>query len=84
MRIFAPEDVSAKSRYWYFMSKLRKLKKANGEIVSITEVWSALGTPRALFNTPQASLVILLLPTVYVGSTEVTNQDQERWHLATL
>ncbi|KAL5517381.1 hypothetical protein EMCRGX_G002922 [Ephydatia muelleri] len=38
MRIFAPEDVSAKSRYWYFMSKLRKLKKANGEIVSITEV----------------------------------------------
>lgn len=71
------------------MSKLRKLKKANGEIVSITEVWSALGTPRALFNTTRASFsmlsrVILLLPTLYVGSTEVTNQDQERWHLATL
>ncbi|KAL9116104.1 MAG: hypothetical protein Q9227_000473 [Pyrenula ochraceoflavens] len=38
MRIFAPNLVVAKSRFWYFMSKLRKLKKANGEIVSLNEI----------------------------------------------
>ncbi|KAI5290799.1 Altered inheritance of mitochondria protein 18 mitochondrial [Ascosphaera acerosa] len=35
MRIFAPNDVVAKSRFWYFLMKLRKVKKANGEIVSV-------------------------------------------------
>ncbi|KAJ1886881.1 60S ribosomal protein L20B, partial [Kickxella alabastrina] len=34
MRIFAPNVVVAKSRYWYFLSKLHKAKRANGEIVS--------------------------------------------------
>lgn len=38
MRIFAPNHVVAKSRFWYFLSKLRKVKKANGEIVSINTV----------------------------------------------
>jgi large subunit ribosomal protein L18Ae len=38
MRIFAPNDVVAKSRFWYFLGKLRKIKKANGEIVSLNEV----------------------------------------------
>ncbi|KAL1954598.1 hypothetical protein VTO42DRAFT_893 [Malbranchea cinnamomea] len=35
MRIFAPNTVVAKSRFWYFLTKLRKVKKGNGEIVSI-------------------------------------------------
>lgn len=38
MRIFAPNDVVAKSRFWYFLGKLRKIKKANGEIVSLNQV----------------------------------------------
>jgi large subunit ribosomal protein L18Ae len=38
MRIFAPNDVVAKSRFWYFLSQLKKVKKGNGEIVSINEV----------------------------------------------
>jgi hypothetical protein len=38
MRIFAPNDVVAKSRFWYFLSKLRKVKKTNGEIVSLNLV----------------------------------------------
>jgi large subunit ribosomal protein L18Ae len=38
MRIFAPNDVVAKSRFWYFLSKLRKVKKTNGEIVSLNQV----------------------------------------------
>ncbi|KAF2170168.1 hypothetical protein M409DRAFT_19774 [Zasmidium cellare ATCC 36951] len=38
MRIFAPNDVVAKSRFWYFLAKLRKVKKANGEIVSLNKI----------------------------------------------
>jgi len=40
MRIFAPNTVVAKSRFWYFLMKLRKVKKANGEIVSLNVVGS--------------------------------------------
>ena len=44
MRIFAPNTVVAKSRFWYFMAQLRKLKKANGEIVSLNVVcWEVSG-----------------------------------------
>jgi large subunit ribosomal protein L18Ae len=38
MRIFAPSPVIAKSRFWYFLRKLRKVKKAAGELVAINEV----------------------------------------------
>ena len=40
MRVFAPNDVVAKSRFWYFLAKLKKVKKANGEIVSLNLVRS--------------------------------------------
>ncbi|KAI9841423.1 MAG: 60S ribosomal protein L20 [Sclerophora amabilis] len=38
MRIFAPNTVVAKSRFWYFLMKLRKVKKANGEIISLNVI----------------------------------------------
>jgi large subunit ribosomal protein L18Ae len=38
MTIFAPDHVVAKSRFWYFLRQLRRIKKANGEIVDIQEV----------------------------------------------
>jgi large subunit ribosomal protein L18Ae len=38
MRIFAPNEVVAKSRFWYFLARLRKVKKANGEIVSLNVI----------------------------------------------
>ena len=38
MRIFAPNTVVAKSRFWYFLMKLRKVKKSNGEIITINVV----------------------------------------------
>jgi hypothetical protein len=42
MRIFAPNVVVAKSRFWYFLKKLRKVKKAAGEIVAVNEVRSTI------------------------------------------
>eukprot|EP00960_Hanusia_phi_P076870 768624-Hanusia_phi.AAC.9 len=38
MNIFAPNKVVAKSRFWYYMSLLKRVKKANGEILQINEV----------------------------------------------
>ncbi|KAF4121729.1 large subunit ribosomal protein L18Ae, partial [Geosmithia morbida] len=34
MTIFAPNETVAKSRFWYFIRGLKKVKKATGEIVS--------------------------------------------------
>merc|ERR1712048_78517 len=39
MRIFACDRATAVSRFWYFLSQLRKLKKATGEIVSCSRVY---------------------------------------------
>ena len=38
MRLFAPNPVTAKSRYWYFMHRLHKMKKGTGEILAVNEV----------------------------------------------
>ena len=38
MRIFALNEVVAKSRFWYFLRKLKKVKKANGEIIGVNVV----------------------------------------------
>merc|ERR1711966_132833 len=39
MNIFAPNEVVAKSRFWYYMSMLNRVKKANGEILQINEIY---------------------------------------------
>ncbi|CAG8473911.1 7023_t:CDS:2 [Ambispora gerdemannii] len=39
LRLFAPNEVVAKSRFWYFLKKLKKVKKAAGELVSINEIF---------------------------------------------
>jgi len=41
MRIFAPNEVVAKSRFWYYLRQLHKVKKASGEIVGINVVRSS-------------------------------------------
>jgi large subunit ribosomal protein L18Ae len=38
MSIFASNHVVAKSRFWYFTSMLRRVKKTHGEIISCKEV----------------------------------------------
>merc|ERR1712007_292265 len=39
MRIFAPDHIVAKSRFWYFLRQLRKFKKTTGEIVSVQQIY---------------------------------------------
>ena len=35
MRLFSSDEVVAKSKFWYFLKKLKKVKKTKGEIVSV-------------------------------------------------
>ena len=39
MRIFADDPVRAKSKFWYFMKKLDKVKKASGDILACHEIF---------------------------------------------
>ena len=38
MKIFAQNEVIAKSRFWYFMHQMRKMKKTTGEILDVNEI----------------------------------------------
>ena len=38
MRIFANDSVRAKSKFWYFLKRLNKIRKVVGEILSVNEV----------------------------------------------
>eukprot|EP01035_Chromulina_nebulosa_P025035 gene25035-32634_t len=38
MKIFAPNEIFAKSRFWYFMHQTRKMKKTTGEILDVNEI----------------------------------------------
>ena len=38
LRIFAPDKPTAKSRFWYFVGLLKKMRKCHGEIVCCQQV----------------------------------------------
>ncbi|KAH7617709.1 hypothetical protein Ndes2526B_g03469 [Nannochloris sp. 'desiccata'] len=39
MKLWGRDDVKAKSKFWYFLRKLRRVKKANGQILAINEIF---------------------------------------------
>ena len=41
MNLFAKNKVVARSRFWYFMGRLCRVKKANGQIISVSQVREA-------------------------------------------
>jgi len=38
MRLFAPNNIIAKSRFWYFMKKLNKVRGSQGEVLACNEI----------------------------------------------
>lgn len=42
MRVFAKNEVLAKSKFWYHMKRQHKVRKIDGEIVSVAEVCSLI------------------------------------------
>ena len=39
MRLFAKNQVLAKSRFWYFMKRLNKAKRSGGELLAVNEIF---------------------------------------------
>ncbi|KAH7839649.1 hypothetical protein Vadar_006836 [Vaccinium darrowii] len=37
MKLWATNKVRAKSKFWYFLRKLKKVRKSNGQIIAINE-----------------------------------------------
>jgi large subunit ribosomal protein L18Ae len=54
MRIFAPDAIVAKSRFWYFLRQLKKFKKTTGEIVSIKQVSAKHGIVYDIIGGPSS------------------------------
>ena len=38
MRIYAPDHIVAKSRFWHFLKRLKKVKNTQGEILEVTRI----------------------------------------------
>lgn len=38
MRIFAKSAIHAKSKFWYYLRKMNKVKKSNGEVLAVHEI----------------------------------------------
>lgn len=41
MKLWALDATRARSKFWYFLSRLRKVKKANGQIIACNEIFEA-------------------------------------------
>lgn len=39
MRVFAPNQLVAESKFWYFMKRLKNVKRAHGEIIRTSEIF---------------------------------------------
>merc|ERR1711908_244685 len=39
MNLFAKNKAVARSRFWYFMGRLCRVKKANGQIISVSQIY---------------------------------------------
>uniref|UniRef100_A0A7S0YJ75 60S ribosomal protein L18a n=1 Tax=Polytomella parva TaxID=51329 RepID=A0A7S0YJ75_9CHLO len=48
MKVWAEDSVKAKSKFWYFLRKLRRVKKANGQILAVNEIFEK--RPHAVKN----------------------------------
>ncbi|KAL8228798.1 hypothetical protein R6Q57_013698 [Mikania cordata] len=39
MKLWATNEVRAKSKFWYYLRKLKKVKKSNGQMLAINEIF---------------------------------------------
>ncbi|CAL8989848.1 unnamed protein product [Prunus brigantina] len=53
MKLWATNEVRAKSKFWYFLRKLKKVKKSNGQVLAIK--WFLLNSPPGLIQFETAS-----------------------------
>jgi len=59
MKIFAPNTVVARSRFWYFLSLLKKIKRQNGQILEVHQLFEK--NPHMLRILASGYVMILVL-----------------------
>ena len=47
MKLWATNEVRAKSKSWYFLRKLKKVKKSNGQVLAINEIFEKNPTKKS-------------------------------------
>merc|ERR1712166_181903 len=68
LKLFSKNETNAKSRFWYFIRRIVKMKKANGEILQILR--SSRSTQRRFPTTVSQSVTIpALTPPTCTRST---------------
>merc|ERR1712076_259924 len=61
MKIFAPDKVTARSRFWYHVSQLKKMKKSQGEVLLVNRStrrnhWLSRTSPSGCVTIPGVEL----------------------------
>ena len=46
-KLWAMNEVHAKSKFWYFLRKLKKVKKSNGQMLAINEIFEKNPTKKS-------------------------------------
>ncbi|KAL2341146.1 hypothetical protein Fmac_009086 [Flemingia macrophylla] len=66
MKLWATNEVRAKSKFWYFLRKLKKVKKSNGQVLAINEFrFSSAANVPVKHCYSQDKVVILPVPPSY-------------------
>ncbi|KAF3958503.1 hypothetical protein CMV_016604 [Castanea mollissima] len=47
MKLWTTNEVRAKSKLWYFLRKLKKVKKSNGQVLAINEIFEKNPTKKS-------------------------------------
>ncbi|MBA0791172.1 hypothetical protein Gohar_015767 [Gossypium harknessii] len=79
MKLWATNEVRAKSKFWYFLRKLKKVKKSNGQVLAINEVFNL--TCSSIWNPPLVLDVSELGQLSYVNETRDTGKDPSFGHV---
>merc|ERR1711862_1080163 len=70
MRIFSPNEVVAKSRFWYFLSKYHKMKKTTGEILTVNEIFEK--SPSVVKNYGLSfDMIVALVPITFTKNSVI-------------
>merc|ERR1739848_767609 len=77
MKIFSDNEVAAKSRFWYFLHKLRKMKKTTGDILTVKQIFEE--KPNELNTVPETAASRLSAPALSKMRTPSEKTHSNFW-----
>ncbi|KAG4154117.1 hypothetical protein ERO13_D03G037600v2 [Gossypium hirsutum] len=62
MKLWAINEVRAKSKFWYFLRKLKKVKKSNGQVLAINKALELHQTVNAVVEIVKEHYLVIAIP----------------------